>query len=36
MYSEWLVDIPEDFSSKWMMLLCPVGKRCILSTKNVN
>uniref|UniRef100_A0AC35TN13 Snurportin-1 n=1 Tax=Rhabditophanes sp. KR3021 TaxID=114890 RepID=A0AC35TN13_9BILA len=27
MYSEWLVDIPTDFSTKWLMKPCPKGKR---------
>jgi snurportin-1 len=27
MMSEWLVDVPEDLADKWLMVLCPEGKR---------
>jgi snurportin-1 len=27
MLSEWLVDIPADFSTQWLLVVCPVGKR---------
>ncbi|XP_065197216.1 snurportin-1-like isoform X1 [Sycon ciliatum] len=30
MMSEWLVDVPDDFASKWLMKICPVGKRCLV------
>lgn len=30
MMSEWLVDIPDDFETKWTLVLCPVGKRCLV------
>lgn len=30
MLSEWLVEVPEDFSDKWLMFVCPVGKRCLV------
>lgn len=32
MFSEWLVDIPEltTFSTEWIMLPCPVGKRTLV------
>ncbi|KAK6050394.1 hypothetical protein COOONC_12100, partial [Cooperia oncophora] len=30
MLSEWLVDIPEQLSSEWMMVPSPVGKRVLV------
>ena len=30
MLSEWLVDVPVDFHQNWLMLVCPVGKRCLV------
>ncbi|XP_039629590.1 snurportin-1 isoform X1 [Polypterus senegalus] len=30
MLSEWLVDVPHDLASEWMMVVCPVGKRCLI------
>ena len=30
MLSEWLVTIPEDFSTDWVLVLCPIGKRCLV------
>lgn len=30
MLSEWLVDVPSDFHKSWLMLVCPVGKRCLV------
>ena len=30
MLSEWLVEVPEDFTEKWQMVVCPVGKRCLV------
>ena len=30
MLSEWLVDVPEDFSALWLFVVCPVGKRCMV------
>ncbi|CAL4092040.1 unnamed protein product [Meganyctiphanes norvegica] len=30
MLSEWLVDIPEDFSTSYICLPCPVGKRSLI------
>lgn len=37
MFSEWLVDIPQllAFSTEWMMLPCPIGKRSLLVAHNV-
>lgn len=36
MLSEWLVDIPTNLSSEWIMVPCPVGKRCLIVAKHVN
>jgi len=30
MMSEWLVEVPSDFSSNWIAVLCPVAKRCLV------
>ncbi|TRZ01545.1 hypothetical protein DNTS_021819 [Danionella cerebrum] len=30
MLSEWLVDVPTDLSSDWLMVVCPVGKRSLV------
>ncbi|MBN3307842.1 snurportin-1 [Amia ocellicauda] len=30
MLSEWLVDIPTDLASEWLMVVCPVGKRSLI------
>lgn len=30
MEAEWLRSIPEDFERKWLVVPCPVGKRCSL------
>ena len=30
MLSEWLVDVPKDFHQNWLMIVCPVGKRCLV------
>uniref|UniRef100_A0A224Z910 Snurportin-1 n=1 Tax=Rhipicephalus zambeziensis TaxID=60191 RepID=A0A224Z910_9ACAR len=30
MLSEWLVDIPEDFAENWLVVPCPVAKRCLV------
>ncbi|XP_054159462.1 snurportin-1-like [Oppia nitens] len=30
MLSEWLVQIPQDFAIDWYLVLCPVGKRCLV------
>ncbi|XP_029667445.1 snurportin-1 [Formica exsecta] len=27
MLSEWMIDVPQDFSESWFMVPCPVGKR---------
>lgn len=30
MLSEWLVDVPEDLQENWYMIVCPVGRRCLV------
>lgn len=30
MLSEWLVEIPSDISTEWLLKLCPVGKRSLV------
>lgn len=30
MLSEWLVDVPSDLDSDWLMVVCPVGKRSLI------
>ncbi len=34
MLSEWLVDVPLDFETKWYMVICPVAKRCLIISHN--
>ena len=34
MMSEWMIDAPKDFPDKWILCVCPVGKRCcVVSTQ---
>jgi hypothetical protein len=35
MFSEWLDDIPSDFETNWIMVACPVGKRCLIIASEV-
>lgn len=30
MLSEWLVEVPCDLISEWLLVLCPIGKRCLV------
>ncbi|XP_014784656.1 snurportin-1 isoform X1 [Octopus bimaculoides] len=30
MLSEWLVEVPSDFEQEWLLVVCPVGKRCLV------
>ena len=30
MLSEWMVDVPEDLATEWIMVVCPVGKRSMV------
>jgi len=34
MLSEWLVEVPEDLSTSWLMLLCPEGRRNFVVASN--
>ena len=35
MLSEWLVEVPDDFSRSWFMVPSPVGKRCLVVASRV-
>lgn len=35
MLSEWLVDVPSDLDSDWLMVVCPVGKRSLIIASKV-
>ncbi|KRY51412.1 Snurportin-1 [Trichinella britovi] len=30
MESEWMVDVPDDLETNWLLVPCPMGKRCLL------
>lgn len=30
MLSEWLVDVPAELDTEWLMVVCPVGKRSLI------
>ncbi|XP_069138797.1 snurportin-1-like [Argopecten irradians] len=30
MMSEWLVEVPDDFTESWCTVICPWGKRCLV------
>lgn len=32
MYAETMEMIPEDFTENWIMLICPKGKRCLVTS----
>lgn len=34
MLSEWLVEIPEDFTSSWYVSICPIARRCSVIASN--
>ena len=34
MMSEWLVEVPEDLASKWLLILCPEGRRNLVIAAN--
>ena len=36
MFSEWLEDKPIDLNTNWIMVICPVGKRCLVVARDVN
>ncbi|KRX95369.1 Snurportin-1 [Trichinella pseudospiralis] len=31
MESEWMVDVPDDLETNWLLVPCPMGKRCLLT-----
>ncbi|MEQ2266665.1 hypothetical protein XENORESO_014638 [Xenotaenia resolanae] len=35
MLSEWLVDVPPDLDTDWLMVVCPVGKRSLIVASKV-
>lgn len=35
MYSEWLIDVPENFAQTWVMMPAPKGKRVIIVLEQV-
>lgn len=35
MYSEWLVEVPDDFMENYLTVVCPVGKRCLVIASRV-
>lgn len=36
MLSEWLVEVPTDLEMEWLLVICPVGKRClVIATKGI-
>merc|ERR1719221_2240496 len=34
MMSEWLVEVPEDLADKWLLILCPEGRRNLVIAAN--
>ncbi|XP_031571924.1 snurportin-1-like [Actinia tenebrosa] len=36
MLSEWLVEVPEDLTNEWLMVVCPHGKRNLVIASNGN
>ena len=36
MLSEWVIDPPEDLENKWVMVVCPEGKRLLVVAHKVN
>lgn len=35
MLSEWLVDVPSELGTDWLMVVCPVGKRSLIVASKV-
>lgn len=35
MLSEWLVEVPDDFETNWLVMPCPIGKRCLVVASRV-
>lgn len=36
MLSEWLVDVPAELDTDWLMVVCPVGKRSLIVASKVS
>lgn len=36
MLSEWMLEVPQDLTDKWIMVPCPIGKRSLLIACGVN
>jgi len=35
MLSEWMLEVPDNFTDDWVMVPCPVGKRSLVIASNV-
>lgn len=35
MHSEWLLELPDEFESRWVFVPVPVGKRVLLHAEHV-
>lgn len=35
MLSEWLVEVPTELDTDWLMVVCPVGKRSLIVASKV-
>lgn len=35
MLSEWMIKLPDNIEDKWLFVLCPVGKRCLVRSTRV-
>lgn len=35
MLSEWMLNVPQDFSENWIMVPCPIGKRTRIISRHV-
>lgn len=36
MLSEWLVDVPSELDTDWLLVVCPVGKRSLIVASKVS
>lgn len=34
MYSENLEALPQDLLTEWVLMICPIGKRCLVTSGN--
>ncbi|RUS23043.1 hypothetical protein BC937DRAFT_92998 [Endogone sp. FLAS-F59071] len=34
MYAEWMAEVPSDLDKNWCAVVCPVGKRCLVTSAN--